>query len=121
MTFGERMKRLRLEHNLTQEELANKLSLSKSNISKYESNDVEPNIQTLHALSELFDVSLDYLLGKTDSKELYELKDKKIPAELREIGVEYMTVAKRIKEEGLTPQEIETMIEAIKKIKNDNQ
>lgn len=73
------MKQLRLERNLTQEELANKLSLSKSNISKYESNDVEPNIQTLLALSELFDVSLDYLIGgKVVSAQKDETREKNI-------------------------------------------
>lgn len=79
MTFGERMKQLRIENNLTQEELAKKLSLSKSNISKYESNDVEPNIDTLNKLATLFNVSLDYLLGKSNSRNPIEeeaLKEK---------------------------------------------
>ncbi|MEG2246336.1 MAG: helix-turn-helix transcriptional regulator [Peptostreptococcaceae bacterium] len=63
MDFGTRIKNLRLERNLTQEQLANKLNLSKANISKYESNDIEPNLKTICQLSELFDVSFDYLFG----------------------------------------------------------
>lgn len=75
LTFGERMKQLRIENKLTQEELANKLSLSKSNISKYESNDVEPNIETLNKLATLFNVSLDYLLVKGTQRISEQVKE----------------------------------------------
>lgn len=121
MSFGDRLKSLRREKELTQAELAKIFSLGESTISFYESNKRTPDYELLNKLADYFNVSIDYLLGRTDNKQLYELKDEQIPVELRGIGVEYMTVAKRIKEEGLTPQEIETMIEAIKKIKNDNQ
>lgn len=66
MSFGYRLRNLREQSHMTQTDLADKLNLSKANISKYESNLVEPNLQTLSLISELFDVSVDYLLGKTD-------------------------------------------------------
>lgn len=66
MTFGQRLKRLRVESGLTQEELGKKIKLSKSNISKYESGDVEPNMQTIIEISRLFKCSTDFLLGATD-------------------------------------------------------
>ena len=66
MKFGDRLKELRTESGLTQEELANQLNLSKANVSKYESNSIEPNLDTLSLLSSLFEVSTDYLLGKSD-------------------------------------------------------
>lgn len=65
MNFGTRLKQLRLEKNLKQEELAEKIHSSKSNISRYESNSVEPNLKTLNELAKFFDVSTDYLLGLT--------------------------------------------------------
>lgn len=65
MNFGTRLKQLRLENNLKQEDLAIKIHSSKANISRYESNNVEPNLKTLNELAELFDVSVDYLLGRT--------------------------------------------------------
>lgn len=80
--FGERMKQLRLLKKLTQEELAKKLNLSKSNISKYEANTVEPNLHTLRAIAELFDVSIDYLVGKTDEQS----NKKEHPSSLAEIN-----------------------------------
>lgn len=63
--FGKRLKQLRLENHLKQEELAQKIHSSKANISRYESNSVEPSLKTLNELAELFDVSVDYLLGRT--------------------------------------------------------
>lgn len=62
MNFGSRLKDLRTSYKITQNQLAYKLGTSKSNISKYESGDVEPNINTLIMLSKYFHVSIDYLL-----------------------------------------------------------
>lgn len=69
MTFGQKLRQLRTEHNLTQEELADKLNLSKANISKYESDNIEPNLQTLSVISKLFNVTTDYLLGNSNTRE----------------------------------------------------
>ena len=65
-TLGERIKQLRTEKELTQEDLAQKLNVSKSSISLYETNTREPSISTLIALTQLFDVSTDYILGISD-------------------------------------------------------
>ena len=65
MSFGKRLKNLRIEKNLTQQQLAEKLNVSKANISKYESDIIEPNIYLINQISKLFDVSSDYLLGIT--------------------------------------------------------
>lgn len=64
MSLGKKIKSLRVEKDLTQLQLADLLNLSKANISKYESDIVEPNIETLKMLSNIFDVSVDYLIGK---------------------------------------------------------
>jgi transcriptional regulator with XRE-family HTH domain len=66
MTFGQKLKTLRLNAGLTQAQLASKLSLSKANISKYESDTIQPNFETLGVISSLFGVSVDYLLGKEE-------------------------------------------------------
>lgn len=62
MTFGEKLRELRVSAGYTQEVLAKKLNLSKANISKYEAGTVEPNLTTLIAISKLFQKSTDYLL-----------------------------------------------------------
>lgn len=66
--FASRLKSLRLENNLTQKELAKKLNMQNTAISKYELGEREPDIKTLNKLSEFFNVTLDYLLGRTDIK-----------------------------------------------------
>lgn len=63
MTFGSKLKKLRQEFQMTQLQLADRLRLSKANISKYESDLVQPSHETLLEIAKLFDVSLDYLLG----------------------------------------------------------
>ncbi|GAP03380.1 ABC transporter ATP-binding protein [Fructobacillus pseudoficulneus] len=69
--FGEQLTRLRQKKNLSQQDLAQKLYVSRQSISKWENNEVEPNIDKLISLSNIFDVELDYLItGKKQSKEI---------------------------------------------------
>lgn len=73
-TFGERFKQLRNEKKLKQEELINEFnkifhfSFTKSAISQYENDKRIPEIQALSAFADYFNVSVDYLLGKTDER-----------------------------------------------------
>jgi transcriptional regulator with XRE-family HTH domain len=69
MEFGERLKALREEHNLTRDALAHKLNVSYSAVSKYETDVRFPDKNTLIKLADFFDVSLDYLLCRSDIKE----------------------------------------------------
>lgn len=62
-----RIKELRLAKNITQEELGKVLNVQKAAISKYENDRVEPSIEVLKLASKFFDVSTDYLLGRSDS------------------------------------------------------
>lgn len=66
--FASRLRSLRLENKLTQKELAKKLNMQNTAISKYELGEREPDIETFNKLAKFFDVSLDYLLGRTDIK-----------------------------------------------------
>lgn len=61
-----RIKMLREEFNFTQQDLANKLECSKSVIGLYESETRKPSMEVLLKLSEIFDCSIDYILGKSD-------------------------------------------------------
>ena len=69
MKIGERLKYLRLENGLTQQQLAKKVRCSKSNISKYESGAIEPNIGMIKTFSGLYKVSESYLLGNSDIRD----------------------------------------------------
>ena len=61
--FSERLKELRLDKNLGQVELAQKLNLSKGIISLWENNLREPKLSNLIAIAKFFEVSIDYLAG----------------------------------------------------------
>lgn len=63
-----KIKILRNEFNISQEELAQKLNLSKGIISLYENGERKPSLDVLIKLSEIFDCSIDYLLGKSDKR-----------------------------------------------------
>ena len=65
MEFHNRLYNLRKQKGLSQEELANRLNVSRQTISKWEIGDSTPDMEKLAAISELFEVSLDELvLGK---------------------------------------------------------
>jgi len=68
-TLGERLRMLRKEKGLTQEELGRIIGVEKSTISYYESNRSTPNDEIKAKLADFFGVSLDYLLGRTDIRE----------------------------------------------------
>ena len=68
MQFNERIKSLRERENLTQKEMADILAISKSTYVKYERGEREPRYGTLVALSQYFDVTTDYILGKSDEE-----------------------------------------------------
>lgn len=61
--IGAKLKSARIAQKLSQEEVALSLNTSRSNISKYENDNLEPNLMTLKQLCLLYHVSADYLLG----------------------------------------------------------
>ena len=65
---GERIRALRKERNLNQEELAELSSLNRVTIAKYESGRIEPGAQALARIADALDVSVDALLGRTNEK-----------------------------------------------------
>ena len=72
-TFADRLRSLRKENNITQQELANKFFITKSAVSKYENGVNTPENKLLQELASFFDVSVDYLLGRTDNRKFSEL------------------------------------------------
>ena len=64
MELSKNIKFYRKTMNLTQEELANKLSGRKSLISNYENEYSTPDIETLIKLADIFDITLDELVGR---------------------------------------------------------
>ena len=61
--FGERLKQLRTEKNIGQNQLAKELGLSNASISYWETGKQLPTIEAVYKIAVYFDVSADYLLG----------------------------------------------------------
>lgn len=71
--YGERLKKARKERKLSQEEVGELLNISRSNISKYENEELEPNIQTLKELCKIYNVSADYIIGIEEQYQVNEI------------------------------------------------
>lgn len=66
LVFKDRLKGLREDRDLTQEELAEFLKITRSALGNYETGLREPDISTLVKISDFFNISLDYLLCRTN-------------------------------------------------------
>ncbi len=75
MTFGEKLKEARKEAGLSQEQLAEKMSVSRSAIAKWESDKGMPDINNLKAIAQLLNVSIDYLLDDDEKISFNEIKE----------------------------------------------
>jgi transcriptional regulator with XRE-family HTH domain len=91
----EKLKKLRIHYNLSQKEVANKLNISPSIVSAYETGERTPSTEILLALSYLYKCSTDYLLGKES------------------------TESSSIDTNGLTPEQIQAVNNLIKVMKHE--
>lgn len=62
--LGQKLKELRLSESLTQQQLADKLQISRVNYTRYETNAVRPDYELLIKLADFYDVSLDEIFGR---------------------------------------------------------
>lgn len=75
MTFGEKLKTARKEAGLSQEQLAEKLCVSRSAVAKWESDRGMPDVGNLKGMAQLLDVSVDYLLDEDEKLSFNETKE----------------------------------------------
>lgn len=75
MTFGQRLKELRKDFDLTQQELADQTHIARSTIGMYEQDRREPDFDALDTLADRFGVDFNYLLGRSDVNTGYPMHD----------------------------------------------
>lgn len=80
--FASVIKRLRIERGITQEQLASMLKVSRSTIGMYETGSREPDFETCEAIADIFNVDMDYLLGRS----IFERKDPVLPSNAIPVG-----------------------------------
>ena len=103
MEFKEKLKFFRQEKGYTQKELADILNLSKNSVCEWEKGRCEPNIETLKALSKIFDTDLNDLIGNEENvstvRDVSLLKNTSVHSKMNKLKL-------LRKERGLTLQEM---------------
>lgn len=78
MKLGEKIAQLRKDKNMTQSELAEKMCITDKAVSKWERNLSSPDIRTIKKLAEVFDVSIEELMGEVAETAENENKTKNL-------------------------------------------
>ena len=114
-----RIKQLRKEYKLTQKEFADLFNLDDSTISLYENGKREPTYDIIVKIADYFNVSIDWLLERVDSKNLVFVESDYIPKELLNIGVGYLKLAKEMSDKKIPLDDMRKIITAINNMEND--
>ncbi|PED34154.1 MULTISPECIES: helix-turn-helix domain-containing protein [Bacillus] len=83
--FGTRLHTLRKERKLRQEDMANQLGIARTTYAMYEQGNREPDYNTLIKLATFFEVSIDYLLGTTEMRQVTDIQDPELSQWLEDI------------------------------------
>ena len=98
--LGERLKQLRESRGMTQTELAQLLGLQQTSIFRYESGNTNPTAEVLLKIADTFDVSLDYLFGRTDHPGgLQYSADPQLAPELNKLAEQFFEPGTRVNRE----------------------
>ena len=71
MTFGGRLREIRAGKQSTQKQVADAVGVAVRNYQRYEADEQRPAFEVLIALADFFNISLDYLVGRTDNPKFY--------------------------------------------------
>lgn len=78
------LRSLRIREDLTQEELAKKLNVTRSTIGMYETGERTPTLETLEKYADYFNVDMNYITGRTEKEYYHDLQTKQIAQEIFE-------------------------------------
>jgi len=121
--FAARLGLLRAAHGWTLAEVARRLNLTESTISRYEAGTRFPDIRTLIRIGELFGVSLDYLVGRSDRGALERVSLREhlahFPSDVQRFIVDeekagYILVAKDVADAELDPDSVRLLVQLIR-------
>lgn len=105
--IGEKLKKIREDKGLTLREVADKTGIHFTYIGKLENGQHKANLEMINKLCKFYNISVSSLFGETVE----------VPKELQEMGVEWITFAKEMKKENLTPEQIKKIIEVVTELK----
>lgn len=110
--FSNRLRELRKSRLLNQPELSGAINISISNISYYEHGKSFPSVETLYIIADYFEVSTDYLIGRTDRKKVVFIENE----ELQKVGEQCIEMHQELKRMGLTPKRTLEIVKALEKV-----
>lgn len=115
MKIGERIKARRKELGLSVDDVVKKLGVDRTTFYRYESSYIgKLPTKVLEPLAEVLKTTPATLMGWEDNNK--RLKHE-VPDELAELGVDWVVLVKKCKNSGLTPEQVEQVVDAIKNIK----
>jgi transcriptional regulator with XRE-family HTH domain len=103
--IGHKLKKVREDLGYTMREVGERTGIHFTYIGKIEKGQI-PSLDKLNKLCELYKINITSLFGE----------EIEIPGELRELGIEWITFAKEMKRENLTPEEIKNIVSVIKSL-----
>jgi len=117
MGFGERIRACRENKGYTQKHVAEKLNIKNSSLSMIESGKYEPSLEVLKNIAEFYNVTVDYLLGKSDDSAMTEEQYKQLDEETKRIlyMLEQIDPEERLVLESMMRAYVETKLATKKK------
>lgn len=116
--FSNRLKELRKKKNLTQDEVSKKLDIARSTYSGYERGTSEPDFTILDKISKLYEVDLNWLLGKEKESEDYSLPEEVISNVIREAEAHYGV---SLRDDPVVESAVRDLIHNLAKMKKSTQ
>jgi transcriptional regulator with XRE-family HTH domain len=89
MTLGERLKACRIKKRYTQKYVADKVGVRNNSLSMYENDQFEPSVDVLKKLADLYEVTVDYLIGRSHTPHLTSEQELKIDEKTRKAMEKY--------------------------------
>lgn len=84
--LGDRIAELRKAKNLSQQDLADTVKISRAQMNRYENQAVQPPADVLNKLAKVLDTTVDYIInGATEAKAKAQLKDSKVLEQFKEV------------------------------------
>lgn len=111
-----RLRQLRSELELTQGKIAEKLNMALTTYANYEQGTRSPEPETLCRLADVFNVTVDYLLGRTEIRQGMIVEGNMLPPELRGM-IDGIEILKDGLKDGLSKEDIKEILAAAAKIK----
>jgi transcriptional regulator with XRE-family HTH domain len=108
--YGERIKQYRSLKRYTQEELGKKVGVTKSFISKLESESTKPSLEMLLEIANALEVDIGDLVANKFHP----------PNGLKEVGVEWIVLGEELEKEGITPEQVKKWVEIVRNISQIN-